>query len=330
MAKIKPHSDAEDYFKELPFYNKPIKKPNVKRLKNVDQLAELPFYEQLSVIKTNQAFRGYAMSYKVEIIERKDPIVQLEASKSSIKDLFSDLLNETKGFKYQITVKILLKKYKLNGEIEFAPVYFNSVTKKVINYRFKLENSFQDILYLIDNWINEGSGWIVESTESQYINISTYKPLSGSSYISLPEELRNPRKGLINIKNKDQKCFLWCHVRHINPSKEHPERIKKTDKLIAEKLDYDRIEFAVLEKDFSKIEEKNNICINVYCYENKLVFPIYVSNQKFKNLMDFLLIIDGDQSHYVYIKDFNRFMFHKTKNKSKKWFFKSCLQCFSR
>ena len=65
------------------------------------------------------------MSYKVEIIERKDPIVQLEASKSSIKDLFSDLLNETKGFKYQITVKVLLKKYKLNEEIEFVPVYFN-------------------------------------------------------------------------------------------------------------------------------------------------------------------------------------------------------------
>ena len=83
------------------------------------------------------------MSYKVEIIERKDPTVQLEASKSSIKDLFSDLLNETKGFKYQITVKVLLKKYKLNGEIEFAPVYFNSVTKTVISHRFRLENSFQ-------------------------------------------------------------------------------------------------------------------------------------------------------------------------------------------
>ena len=98
------------------------------------------------------------MSYKVEITERKDPIVQLEASKSSIKDLFSDLLNETKGFKYQITVKVLLKKYKLNGEIEFAPVYFNSTTKTVINHRFRLENSFQDIYYLIDNRSNEGSG----------------------------------------------------------------------------------------------------------------------------------------------------------------------------
>ena len=110
MSKIKPGSDAVDYFKELPFYNKPIKKPKVKRLKNIDRLAELPFHEQLSVIKTNQAFRGYAMSYKVETIERKDRIIQLEASKSSIKDLFNDLLNETKGFKYQITVKVLLKK----------------------------------------------------------------------------------------------------------------------------------------------------------------------------------------------------------------------------
>ena len=85
------------------------KKRRIKHLKNIDLLSELPFYEELNVIKTNHAFRGYAMSYKVEIIEKKDPIKQLEASKSSIKDLFSDLLNETKGFKYQITLKVMLK-----------------------------------------------------------------------------------------------------------------------------------------------------------------------------------------------------------------------------
>ena len=129
LSKIKPHSDAVDYFKELPFYNKPIKKPKVKRLKNIDQLVELPFYEQLSVIKTDQAFKGYAMSYKVEIIEKKDPIVQLEASKLSIKNLFSDLLNETKGFKYQITVKVLLKKYKLNGELNLPQFILNNSDK---------------------------------------------------------------------------------------------------------------------------------------------------------------------------------------------------------
>ena len=93
--------DTIKYFKELPFYNKPIGKPRIKRSAGINLLAELPFYKQLSVTKLNQVFQGCAMSYRVEIIEKKDPIVQLEASNSSIKVLFSDVLNKTKGFKYQ-------------------------------------------------------------------------------------------------------------------------------------------------------------------------------------------------------------------------------------
>ena len=182
---------------------------------------------------------------------------------------------------------------------------------------------------MIDVWISNRSGWNVESIESQYINISTYRPLSGSSYMDLPVESRSLRKGLINIKNKDQKCFLWCHVRHASPLKEHPERIKKYDKKDAEKLDYDRIEFPVQEKDFSKIEVKNNICINVG-YENGLDFPINILDQKLEDSMDFLLLNDHDNSHYVCIKDVYRFMLHKTKNKNKKWLCRSCLQCFIR
>ena len=108
--KVKSLSDVIDYLKELPFYNKYIKKRKIKRLKNIDLLFELPFLEKLNIIKTNHAVREYAMSYKVKLVEKKDPIEQLEASKSRIKDLFSDLLNETKGFKYQITLKVVLKK----------------------------------------------------------------------------------------------------------------------------------------------------------------------------------------------------------------------------
>ena len=110
-------------------------------------------WSQLSVVKTNQAFKGYAMSYKVELFDRKASIWQLKESKSSIKDLFRDLLNEIKGFKYQITVKVLLKKYTLNEEIEFAPVYFNSLTKTVKNPKFILGSSFQEILYMTDVWL---------------------------------------------------------------------------------------------------------------------------------------------------------------------------------
>ena len=164
--------------------------------------------------------------------------------------------------------------------------------------------------------------------------------------MKLPIELRSPRKGLINIKNKDQKWFLWCHIRHINPVGIHPKRITKADKKLVryitnpEKviqenkepvsdLNYNGIEFPVQEKDFSKIEKMNNICINLFCYANGLTFPIYVSDQKFEDSMDLLLLIDSDKLHYVYIKDFERFMFNKTKNKNKKYFCKSCLPCFS-
>ena len=131
--------------------------------------------------------------------------------------------------------------------------------------------------------------------------------------MDLPVELKRPRKELINIKNKNQKSFLWCHVRHINPSKEHQEKIKKTDKKIAERHNYDEIGFPVQEKYFSKIEVKNNICINMFGYEDEFIFPVYVSNQKFEDSVDLLLINDDDKSHYVYIQDFDTFMFHKTR-----------------
>ena len=90
-----------------------------------------------------------------------------------------------------------------------SPVYFNSATKTVIDSdKYDLDKSFQKILYRRDNWIHEGSGWIIESIEAQYVNISMYSPLIGSTYTELPDKLKNPMKGLINIKNNDNKCFL--------------------------------------------------------------------------------------------------------------------------
>ena len=71
LKKVKSHPDVVDYFKELPFYYKYIEKPKNKRLKNIDLLSELPFYEELNVAKANHAFKGYALSYKVKIMEKK-------------------------------------------------------------------------------------------------------------------------------------------------------------------------------------------------------------------------------------------------------------------
>ena len=106
-----------------------------------------------------------------------------------------------------MTLAVLLSKIKNDRNIEYSPVYFDSTTKAVINFEFNLDQSFQEILYRIDDWINEGSGWIIELIEGFYLNISTYNPLIGSTYIELPSELQHSMKGLINIKNYDDKCF---------------------------------------------------------------------------------------------------------------------------
>ena len=140
----------------------------------------------------------------------------------------------------------------------------------------------------------------------------------------MPSGLKNSKKCLINIKNNDNKCFLWCHIKHLNLVEKNPQRIAKKDKEAINKPDYEGSKFPVSKKDYCKIERQNNICINVFCYESGLTYPIYVSNQKFKDCMG-LLISNENKSHYVYIKDFNRFMCNETKNKNKKYFCKYCL-----
>ena len=323
------HWDANKIFQVLPFYDAYIEKPKVKKLSNVQLLKELTFYDDLSIVKNTTVFSGYAQSCKVEISDKADFAVQLKASEISTKKLFKDLLIELKGFRYQMTLAILLSKMKNSGEIEYSPVYFTSLTKTVINNKFKLHQPFQKVIYRLDNWISHGSGWIVEEIISQYLNLSSYLPLSGSTYIKLPEELNHPMKGLINVKNVDNKCFLWCHVRHLNLNGVKLGRITKKDKEIVKDLNYSGVDFPLSKKVYCKIEILSKICVNEFCYENKMVYPAYLSNQCFNDCLDLLLISNSFTSHYVYIKDFNRLMFNKTRHKGKKYFCKSCLQCFS-
>ena len=262
------HWDANKILIILPFFNAYIEKPEVKKLNNVQLLKELPFYDELSIVKNKTAFSCYAQSYKTEIVDKRDVVFQLKASKISIVELFKDLLIELKGFKYQITLAVLLSKVKNSGETEYSPVYFNSLTKTVINDKFKLDQSLQEIIHRLKNWISHQSEWIVKGI-SQYLNLSSDLPLSGSTYINLPAELNHPMKGLINIKNNDNKCFLWCHARHLNLDGAKLCRITKKDKEIAKSLNYRSVDFPVSKKDNGKIEVLNKINVNVFVMKTK-------------------------------------------------------------
>ena len=125
----------------------------------------------------------------------------------------------------------MLSKNKENKDKEFVPDYFNSATKTVItSNKCDTDKYFQEMLYRIDNWINEGSVWVVESIKAEYVNISVYSPSSVSAYIELSHKLKSSKKGLIITKNNGKKCFLWCHIRHLNPLKAHLEIITKAHK----------------------------------------------------------------------------------------------------
>ena len=278
-----------------------------------------------------KALKGYTKSFEIDIKNNKDPLAQLQNTRKAIENQIISLIGSMKGLKFVETLKVTFKK-TVNDKTVYKTAYFNSKPQIIINNTEipeSLQLSKDQILNMIAKWISEGSGWTIESVDNHYLNIVQYQPMKGSSYIKLPQELRHHRKGLINMKNDDNECFRWCHIRYLNPQDVHPERIKKIDKEYINQLDYSEIEFPVTTKKYNKIEKQNEININVFGYENKQPYPIYISKEKYEKHMELLLITEDENKHYVLIKDFNRFMYNQTKHEHKKHFCMHCLQCFS-
>ena len=135
-----------------------------------------------------------------------------------------------KGFKFMETLEITFMKKKVEkldsinkiNAIVYKTTFFNGKAKtiaKANGIEHKLSMSRQEILNMIDKWVSEGSGWVIDRIDSHYTNVTTHNPLNGISYIKLPSELQNGGKGLINIKNDNEECFRWCHIRVLNPQK---------------------------------------------------------------------------------------------------------------
>ena len=315
----------------LEFRDKPVPAPRtIKPVPALRTKKPVPI-PRTKIEQTDKALKGFTKSYEINIKNNKDPLMQLQNTRKAVANHIENILISMKGLKFVETLKVTFTKMS-DGEIVYKTAYFNSSVQTIINNTEideSLQVSKQDILNKISVWISEGSGWTVESVENHYLNVVKYKPMRGSSYIKLPHELRNSSKSLINIKNSDNECFRWCHIRHLNPQDKDPQRIKKSDKAFIENLDYSGIEFPVTTKQYNKIEKQNEININVFGYEEKQKYPIYVSKEKYKDHINMLLITENENKHYVLIKDFNKFMYNQTKHKERKHFCMHCLQCFS-
>jgi len=292
-----------------------------------------PMASKIRIVETGVALENFVKSYSIDIKHDKDPLKQLNETKGQILKHIRNVLSNKTGIKLVEILKITFKKPK-GEDIEFKTAFFGSKASIIMNeteIKQSLILVIEQIIEGIGRWLSEGSGWSIESADRHYLNFAKYLPLKGSSYIQLPKELKNHVKGLGNMKNKDNECFRWCHIRHLNPhvQDKDPQRIKQVDKTFVNQLDYSGIEFPVEVKHYNRIEKQNEIRINVFSYENKQPFPIFLSKEKFDDELNLLLITENENKHYVLIKDFNRFMYNKTKQEHKNHFCMNCLQCFS-
>ena len=311
---------------------KPVPAPRTKRPVAAPR-TKIPVAALRTIIQeTNKALKGFTKSYEINIKNSKDPLMQLQNTRKAVAIHIEKILKSMKGAKFVETLRVTFEKQTGREERIIKTAYFNSQPQTITNntqIEPALSLSKQVILNKIAVWISEGSGWTVQSVDNHYLNVVKYEPMKGSSYIKLPTELRHNNKGLINMKNEDNECFRWCHIRHLNPQDKDAQRIKKSDKAFVVNLDYSGIEFPVTTKQYNKIEKQNEININVFGYENKQKYPIHVSKEKYEDCMNLLLITENENKHYVLIKDFNKFMYDTTKHESRKHFCMHCLQCFS-
>ena len=200
----------------------------------------------------NQALKGHAKSYGIELQDNLNLLNHFTKTKALVESHLEDLLKTMKGFKFIETLEVTFEKETIDSKTGkcvsiYKTAFFNGKAKtitKANDIEPELSMSRQEILNVIDKWVSEGSGWIIDKRDSHYINVTTYQPLHGSSYIELPMKLRNSAKGLI----KDNECFRWCHIGHLNPQKKDPQRIKKDDKQVIGELNYKGIEFPVSQK----------------------------------------------------------------------------------
>ena len=253
----------------------------------------------------------------------------MTASRQVVRSILVNELKRMGGIKYTETLKVRMSKEVGEGKTKKDSVYFKSKTGTVTNFEDIESTAAQNqltILSRIETFQNLGSNWIILNIESHYVNIAMYKPLAGSSYMKLPADISNSMCGLINMKNDDNMCFMWSHVRHLNPKARRATMITQKDREFEMNLDYEGIEFPVKISDIDKIERKNSISISVFGYKGKKQFyPIRISKGEYEDHMELLLLGDGDGNrHYVLIKDVNRMLCSVSKHGHKQHF---CLHC---
>lgn len=189
-----------------------------------------------------------------------------------------------------------------------------------------LNTAFQQMQNALEEFIHRGSDWRVDVVIGLEVSMVPYIPLSAGKYTTLPKQIQH-LKGIVNMQNDDEKCFLWCILAALHPKGKNPQRIQQYYPYEND-LNLNGITFPIPISKIQKFEKQNNISINVFGYENDF-FPLYISELESANANVDLLYVEQDgNSHYCLIKDLNRVLGLTKRAKRKHYFCRRCLHGF--
>ena len=258
---------------------------------------------------------------KIELKPRKDQKQDmshfLRGKTKPILNHLSKELIEKRGIKWFISVKVRFVKPKPDGEDLATEPHFRSLCTKTVN-QHELENQLEEAKQKITQSLvlvqKEGSGWVLDEILHLDLSIAQYTPVKGSSYVPLASKLKN-KKAIINVKNPDNKCFMWSVLAGIHevPLHSHPERIHHYQQF-QDELDFSGIQFPVAVDKIGKFERQNNISVNVFGFEDVL-FPLHITKEHFDMHVNLLLYSQGTTRHYCLIKDLNKFLYSQNRKK---------------
>ena len=273
--------------------------------------------------------KGFLKTYRIDGKNNHDFIIFLNNIKQSVIDTIN---NQEKPIKLKLilTCEFVKKNIKMKEE-EFNFGYFQTKTELItestdLNELFNIAiGRFSE---QISKFTNKGSGWVFNKVEYFDIHFDPTNPLKGSSYFPLPKSLSGKR-AIINVKNEnDNECFKWAVTCAVFPQDIHPERLNKKMIENSKKFDWTGIEFPVSLKQIDKFEKQNSFAINIFGYEQN-VYSLRISKKENVPIIRLLLLSEGDNKHYCWIKSFSRLCSsYNNKNKNKLYFCDRCINSF--
>ena len=314
----------DEYFEEC-IKNKKIPKDTPPYLREALERAMYEYDQGLE--KEKSALEGFANKYIIQGIPGLNPEQFYERINKTLRDFFTYHRN----IKLNMILVCIMEKQNIQQNIgiiglEEGKAYFLSGTHLNLEKLNKL--FYDDIDGHIESYTEKGSGWYFKEVEKLEIHTVEFNPTKGSSYINLPDWIKN-KKAIVNIKNNDDKCFLWCILRYLHPKESHEEKIKDLEKYEFS-LNTKGITFPMKLKDISKFEKLNPELpgINVFSDDNMIIYPLRMADRDCKNTIDLFLYEEDGNTHYTLIKDFNRLIkSQKTTSKNGKIFI--CKKCFT-